>query len=197
LRPSDYLLEKIMADELLDVVSDDDLIIGTELRSIVHQNGLQHRGVHVFLVTPDAQLLVQLRSRHKEVFPLALDCSVSEHLKTGEDYRQAAVRGLQEELGIERAMIQELVKFKMEYGPNDFEICTLYEGRLDIQRINYEPQEVEGMFYYHLDELKEIIQKGELAISRWFVEIIKWYLGMPAELNIMEIFTQQRFLLSS
>jgi isopentenyl-diphosphate Delta-isomerase len=187
-------MENIMADEILDVVSDDDTVIGMELRSIVHQNGLQHRGVHVFLVTPEAKLLVQLRSRHKEEFPLALDCSVSEHLKSGEDYRQAAERGLLEELGIERAKIQELVKFRMEYGLNDFEICTLYEGRLDAERINYDPQEVEGLFTYHLDELKEILQKGELAISRWFVEIIKWYLGKPSELNIMDIYTQQRLL---
>lgn len=78
LRPSYYLTENIMADELIDVVSNDDVVIGTELRSIVHQYGLQHRGVHVFLVTPDTQLLVQLRSRHKEEFPLALDCSISE-----------------------------------------------------------------------------------------------------------------------
>ena len=74
---------------------------------------------------------MQQRGRHRETFPLALDCSVSEHVKAGENYQQAAHRGLAEELGIQGVPIHPLVKFKMVYGPNDFEICVLYEGRVD------------------------------------------------------------------
>ena len=66
-----------MTDELLDVVNDDDIVTAREMRPVVHRLGLQHRGVHIFLVTPQDKLLVQQRSRHKETLPLALDCSVS------------------------------------------------------------------------------------------------------------------------
>jgi isopentenyldiphosphate isomerase len=184
-----------MLDEILDVVSDEDIVIGQESRFIVHQNGLQHRGVHVFLVTPDFRLLVQRRGEHKEAYPLALDCSVSEHVKAGEDYLQAAERGLQEELGIGIAQIQALVKFRMVYGPNDYEICILYEGRLDPERIYFDPMEIESICSYRLDELVEIIQKGEAIISSWLVQIINWYLNKPSKLNIMETYSQQRLLL--
>jgi isopentenyldiphosphate isomerase len=142
-----------MPDELLDVINDDDLVIAQEMRSVVHRQGLQHRGVHIFLVTPGGQLLVQQRSRNQDTFPMALDCSVSEHVKAGEDYRIAADRGLAEELGLYGIHIHALVKFKMIYGPNDFEICQLYEGSIEPIQVHYDPLEVEEITYYHLKEL--------------------------------------------
>ncbi len=48
-----------MSDELFDVVDENNIVIGQEWRSIVHQRGLWHRGVHVFLFTCDGKLLVQ------------------------------------------------------------------------------------------------------------------------------------------
>jgi isopentenyldiphosphate isomerase len=51
-----------MADELLDIVNDNDIVTGHEMRSTVHQLGLQHRGAHVFLFTRDGKMLLQKRS---------------------------------------------------------------------------------------------------------------------------------------
>ena len=183
-----------MPDELLDVVSDDDIVTGKELRSIVHQNGLQHRGVHVFLVTPNSRLLVQRRGKHKDVFPLALDCSVSEHVKAGEEYHQAAARGLQEELGISQVQIKELVKFKMEYGTNDFEICLLYEGYIDPTLIRFDPIEVEGIVYYTRAELEALIESDAEGFSAWFVQLLRWYVDKPSELDVIDTFTYERLL---
>jgi isopentenyldiphosphate isomerase len=89
-----------MPEELIDIVNNNDIVISQEFRSFAHRHGLQHRGVHVLLGTPEGRLLVQQRSKYQDTFPLALDCSVSEHVKAGEGYQQAAERGLQEELGI-------------------------------------------------------------------------------------------------
>jgi len=49
-------------EELFDIVDDEDQVIGLETRSTAHRLGLQHRGAHVFLFTPDGKLLVQKRS---------------------------------------------------------------------------------------------------------------------------------------
>jgi len=65
-----------MAEEIFDIVNQDNIVIGQELRRIVHQTGLWHRGVHVFLFTPDRKLLVQKRSQTRDTFPSTLDCSV-------------------------------------------------------------------------------------------------------------------------
>ena len=89
-----------MKDEFFDIVNDQNEVVGLEKRQVVHQTGLCHRGVHVFLFTPDRRLLIQKRSQTRDKFPGTLDCSVSEHLKPGESYLDAAVRGLREELGI-------------------------------------------------------------------------------------------------
>ena len=80
-----------MADELLDIVNNEDIVTGQEMRSTVHQLGLQHRGVHVFLFTRDGKILVQKRSADRAASPSALDCSVSEHVKAGESYLDAAM----------------------------------------------------------------------------------------------------------
>ncbi len=75
-----------MGDELLDVVDANDNVLSQAMRSAVHREGFYHRGIHVFLATPEGKLLVQQRSESRESFPMALDCSVSEHVKAGETY---------------------------------------------------------------------------------------------------------------
>jgi isopentenyldiphosphate isomerase len=193
-----FFFEKnIMTDELLDIVNDEDMVIAQEMRSIIHRLGLQHRGVHVFLVTPDGRLLVQLRSRHRETFPLALDCSVSEHVKAGEDYQHAANRGLAEELGVYGVNTHAVVKFSMVYGPNDFEICLLYEGIVNPAQVRIDPLEVDGVAYYHLDALDRLIQDRQVVFSGWFVQLIQWYLGKPSQMNILETYPHTPLIRSS
>ena len=186
-----------MSDELLDFVDDDDRVTGQETRAIIHQRGLQHRGVHVFLVTPEGKLLVQQRGRQRGTSPLSLDCSVSEHVKAGEDYPEAADRGLAEELGIRHADIQALIKFKMEYGPNDREVCILYEGIVDPMLVDFDPLEVEWTACYSLDELEALIREGKVAFSGWFVQLVHWYLGRPSELQVLKSYSHKRLLLPS
>jgi len=66
LRPFyNQLIGTSMPDELLDIVDAADQVIGQDLRAAVHLRGLQHRGVHIFLVTPDGKLLVQQRGRQR------------------------------------------------------------------------------------------------------------------------------------
>jgi isopentenyldiphosphate isomerase len=184
-----------MPDELLDVVNDEDLVVSQEMRSVVHQLGLQHRGVHVFLGTADGQLLVQQRGRNQAAFPLTLDCSVSEHVKAGENYQQAAHRGLIEELGLQGVRIIPLVKFKMVYGPNDFEVCMLYEGRVNPALVRFNSQEVDRVASYRLEELVTEIERGEIAFSGWFVQLLYWYLGLPTIMQVLRIYQPKRLFL--
>jgi isopentenyl-diphosphate delta-isomerase type 1 len=184
-----------MSEELLDIVDDNDRVIGQELRTVVHQHGLQHRGIHIFLVTREGKLLVQQRGRQRDTSPLALDCSVSEHVKAGEAYRKAAIRGLAEEMGIQDANFHVLIKFKMDYGPNDREICQLYEGRVDPSRVRFDPVEVEQVAFFSLGELEELIRNGQVAFSGWFVQLLRWYQERPSDLQVVETFSKRRLLL--
>jgi isopentenyl-diphosphate Delta-isomerase len=172
-------------DELLDIVNDEDIITGQEMRSTAHQLGLQHRGVHVFLFAPDGKMLVQKRSADRAAFPSALDCSVSEHVKTGESYLEAAVRGMKEEMGVEGIEIKPLVKFRMNYGVNDNEISTLYEGIVDPNKVKFDPIEIEEIYYFSMDELQEMINEGNVNFCGWFVELLNWYTGKSTKMSFV------------
>jgi isopentenyldiphosphate isomerase len=171
-------------DELLDIVNDEDIITRQEMRSTAHELGLQHRGVHVFLFAPDGKMLVQKRSADRAAFPSALDCSVSEHVKAGENYLEAALRGMKEEMGVEGIEIKPLVKFRMNYGVNDNEISTLYEGLVDPSKVKFDPVEIEEIYYLSMDELQEMIGKSEVKFCGWFVELLNWQLGKPTGMSL-------------
>jgi len=175
-----------MADELFDIVDEGDIVIKQEMRSIVHQLGLWHRGIHVLLFTHKGELLVQQRSKDRAQAPSSLDCSVSEHVKAGEDYYSAAIRGLKEELGVERIDIHPLIKFKMNYGPNDNEISELYQGVVDPVIVNFDPVEIERIDYYSISELQELTESEGERFSYWFEQIIQWYLGNPSALEVLK-----------
>ncbi len=174
-----------MTDELLDVVNDEDANVGQAMRSAVHQQGLQHRGVHVFLFDADGRMLVQKRSADRANSPSLLDCSVSEHVQAGESYLDAAIRGMKEELGMERIDLKPLGKIRMEYGPRDLEISQIYEGRIIPEQVRFDPIEISEIRYLSLDEIRAGIQdeKGQFCI--WFVELMKWYFGESANLIAM------------
>jgi isopentenyldiphosphate isomerase len=177
-----------MPDELLDIVDDDDVVIDQQMRSAVHEFGLQHRGVHVFLFTAERKLLIQKRSADRDTAPLALDCSVSEHVKAGESYFNAAVRGMKEEMGVLGVEIRPLFKFKMSYGLNDNEISTLYEGVVDAGSVIFDPVEIEQIGYFGADEIHEMMQDENANFCGWFVELMNWYWGNPAQLTVLKVY---------
>jgi isopentenyl-diphosphate delta-isomerase len=174
-----------MSDEFLDIVDNDDRVIGQESRATAHQFGLQHRGVHVFLFTEQGKLLVQKRSADRVHSPSRLDCSVSEHVKAGESYLEAATRGMKEELGVEGITLEPLVKFRMEYGINDNEISTLYRGSLNPVHVIFDPLEIAEISYYSVDELRKMMDSNGHIFCGWFIEILNWYLGKPAKMSLL------------
>ncbi len=182
-----------MPDELLDIVDDNDLVIDQQMRSKVHELGLWHRGVHVFLFNSERKMLIQKRSADRAHSPSALDCSVSEHIKAGESYFDAAIRGMREEMGVSDIEIKPLVKFKMIYGVNDNEISTLYEGIIDPEKVKFDPIEIEEIAYYSADEIHEMMKDENIKFCGWFVEIMKWYWGKPSDaLTVMADYSSQK-----
>lgn len=172
-------------DELLDVVNDEDAVTGQSMRSVVHQRGLLHRGVHVFLFNEKGEMLIQKRSADRSNSPSLLDCSVSEHVKAGESYLEAAVRGLKEEMGVEGISLTRRGKIQMEYGVNDFEISEIYEGQLNGTSVQFDPVEIAEVGFMSLDAIRRGISEEGEKYCYWFVELMKWYLGQPANLKTM------------
>ena len=88
--------------EYLDLYDASGRCVGRALRSECHGNpALLHRTAHVVVVHPETgALLLQKRSRSKDIQPGRWDTAVGGHLDCGESYEQAAARELREELGI-------------------------------------------------------------------------------------------------
>jgi isopentenyl-diphosphate Delta-isomerase len=173
-------------EEYLDIVNTDDIVIGQESRSIIHQRGDWYRGVHVFLFTTDGRMLVQKRSADRASAPSALDCSVSEHVLAGESYYDAAIRGMKEEMGVEGIPIKRLAKFRMNYGVNDNEVSELYEGVVDPTQVTFDPVEIESIHYYHMDELRAMMNDPNVKLCGWFVELLELYLNRRGKMERMD-----------
>lgn len=174
-----------MSEEYFDVVDEHNVVIGQEKRRVVHQTGVWHRGAHVFVRTSDGRMVVQRRSLTKDVFPGAFDCSVSEHVKVGEAYFACAIRGLQEELGLEPLPLRRLLQFKMNYGPNDNMVSELYEAIYDGDALTIDPEETEEVAYYTIAEIEEMMASELANFAPWFVQLFRWYVAKEAEMEVI------------
>lgn len=134
------------ANEILDVVDENDHVIGNAVRSDVHRLALRHRAAHVLVFDDSGHLLLQRRALHKDVNPGLWDTSAAGHVEQGESYESAARRELLEELGI-RAR----------------------EPLIAISRLQAEPETgwefVEVFKYIHSGDLDT--DKTEIIETRW------------------------------
>ena len=89
-----------MHNELLSVVDENDCIIDTCARHIIHATGLRHRAVHILVFNDQGQLFLQKRSMKKDLNGGLWDTSAAGHVDAYEGYDSSAVRELEEELGV-------------------------------------------------------------------------------------------------
>ena len=71
----------------------------TKVRAKVHEDGDWHRAIHIWVVRPDNQVLLQRRSLNKDLEGGKIDVSVGGHYRAGELFVDA-LREAHEELGI-------------------------------------------------------------------------------------------------
>lgn len=88
--------------ELFDIYDEQGNRIGTAPRRQCHGDpSLLHHTSHVVIIHPDTgDILLQKRSRDKDIQPGKWDTAVGGHLALGEDFETGAKRELAEELGI-------------------------------------------------------------------------------------------------
>ncbi len=88
-------------EEYFDIVDEGGQVIGQSTRAECHTDpNLIHRAVHILVVDSQDRIFLQKRSPEKDIQPGKWDTSVGGHLIAGESYEQAALRELEEELGV-------------------------------------------------------------------------------------------------
>ncbi|MFJ1750487.1 NUDIX domain-containing protein [Streptomyces sp. NPDC088116] len=88
------------ADEILDIVDENDHVIGQAPRGEVYAKRLRHRCVFVLARDADDRVFVHRRTPGKLVFPSLYDMFVGGVVGAGESYDEAALREAEEELGV-------------------------------------------------------------------------------------------------
>lgn len=85
---------------MVDVVDENDVVVGRVPRSVMRRERLRHRAVFVLVRNPVGDVLVHRRSELKDVWPGWWDIAIGGVVASGETYDEAARRELREEAGI-------------------------------------------------------------------------------------------------
>lgn len=117
--------------EWLDVVDDNDEVVGRERRGVIHARGLMHRSAQVLVFNGAGDLFLQKRSEHKDEFPGLWDSSAAGHVNPGEDYAECARRELAEELGITAPVVLEALYRIPADESTGWEHCSVFRCRYD------------------------------------------------------------------
>ncbi|MER5634250.1 NUDIX domain-containing protein [Streptomyces nitrosporeus] len=105
------------ADEILDIVDENDEVVGQAPRGEATARGLRHRCVFIEARDPEGRIFVHRRTSAKAVFPSYYDMFVGGVVGAGETYGDAALREAGEELGVPGLPRPEpLFKFLYEDG---------------------------------------------------------------------------------
>jgi uncharacterized protein YhfF/isopentenyldiphosphate isomerase len=133
------------AEELLDIVDEQDQVIGQAPRGEVYARRLRHRCAFVFVRDGAGRIFVHRRTASKLMFPLLYDMFVGGVVGAGESYDEAALREAEEELGVS-GLSRPVPMFSFLFtGVGEMEGYTwwsrVYEVRCDLP-VAPQPEEV-------------------------------------------------------
>ena len=152
-------------DEILDVVSENDEVIGQEAKSQVYAKKLYFRGINAFICNAEKKLWIPRRHPDKTLFPLHLDCSVGGHVGAGEDYEEAFIREAQEELNIDITQISYKKIARLTpptHGTSAFMWVYLINSD---NAPAFNPTDFVEYYWLTPDEIFERLEKGDKAKS--------------------------------
>ena len=143
--------------EFLDIVDDDDEVIGSASISDIYEKHFTHRIVHIFVFNGE-RMLLQLRSNEARFCPLHWCTAAAGHVKSGESYEEAAARELQEETFIQAKPVF-LFKDVYEYDPAARKMLASFRAEYDGQLTPGD--KVEKLEFFSLEKIGEMIKGGE------------------------------------
>lgn len=147
--------------EYIDVVTQNDKVIGKVSRSEIYSKRLPHRIVHVMIFNNKGEMALQLRTRSVSFAPHHWSTPAGGHVQSGETYEQAVMREMNEELGIQvpvemmykdtyrETKSENITKFLVTFHAN-------YNGKL-----KPDPQDVEKVAFFSPSVIHQMTQQGE------------------------------------
>ena len=161
-----------MREEFLEIYSPHGKKTGQkESKFNIHLNGFFHATVHVWIFTRNGNILIQKRSKKKELNPGIWDVSVAGHVEFDESIKKAAKREAFEEIGI-NINTKNLLKIGVYKSINihpkviDKEFHHTYVLEVDdgLIDINHKNQEVDDLKFISIIEMENLIKKRNKKI---------------------------------
>jgi len=145
--------------EFFEIVDESGNVIGTAPRNKCHGDpSLVHRAAHVLVFNGEGKLLLQLRSKDKDIQPGKWDTSVGGHLSVGETYEKAAAREMAEELGIKGVKLHYLYDYPLRNAIESENIRSfyiVYDGE-----VKHQPEEIDEVRWWGLKDVRGSLGTG-------------------------------------
>lgn len=159
--------------EIIDIIDEQDNVIGSGEKEKICPKKILHRVVTIFVLNSSGHILLQVRGKNQR-HPLLYDSSVSGHVRSGENYLEAAERELKEELGIttDGMFFSHKTRIKTK-DSNTMGECfvTLFDGK-----INYNKGEIEFAHFFSFDEIGHMVEVNRKKFSESFLKNLKMFL---------------------
>jgi isopentenyldiphosphate isomerase len=165
-----------MEDEYLDVVDDNDKVLRKELRSKIY-NGFfpsqNIRVINILVFNSKGQILLPKRSMNRKIYPGCYDFSCGEHVKSGEDYYAAAIRGAREELKLKNTKLIELGKLSPKEGVVAF--MKIYKLILDNDLSDYDKEGIDKLEWFSLKDALKLAREHPEKFKHDLPIVLEWY----------------------
>lgn len=170
-------------EELFDVLSESGERTETKKRrGDIHRDGDWHASVHIWVVrrrSGGMECLLQKRADSKDSFPGCYDAASTGHIDAGEDAISAAVRELEEELGVRARPSQLVLLFRRKVSEdnvfhgkrfinNEIKWVFLYRGALPETSINFELAEISSVCWKDSAEIKKALEQHD---KNWCIDL--------------------------
>lgn len=163
--------------EQVVLITPDDEVLGLMDKQQAHIQGLLHRAFSVFLFNDKGEMLLQKRAATKYHSPNRWTNAVCSHPRNEESYLDAALRRLQEELGIETKISEQFhFIYKASVGENlwehelDYVFVGEYTGDFHLNR-----DEVSEVRYVSMEKLEQELRENPEHFTEWFKIILQEY----------------------
>ena len=158
--------------EFMNIVNNNDEVIGTTSKDQIYEQKHTHRIVHVLVVNKKRnQVYFQVRSNSTKYLPGYYCTSAGGHVQAGETYEQAAKRKLEEEIGL-KTPITFLDKQEFHID-NHKRFMGIYLTEAESVS-NFTDGEVSNGIFLDLDSAYKLIQNNQ-KIHPQLKVIYEWF----------------------
>lgn len=159
--------------EILEIVDREGNVVGLAGREVLHSDpSLIHRVVHVLIFNSDGDLLLQRRSMNKDIAPGRWDTSVGGHINPGEDPLTAALREMEEELGVSCSGLEFLYTYLFT-NHRESELVSTFRCSCE-SRFDFNRDEIDEVRWWGLQEIEAAL--GKDLFSKHFEQEFRNYL---------------------